>query len=138
MRIFDLENKECAEFVEQFQSKSIFIQAIKENYTHILGYHTTKLNDIELNSIESYGLKIGNRDLYLEKAISRFIHPSDSDELQSSILKKINSALGSESFYWSDNEINFGLVKDYLIEECYQYLMFGSESLIVLASDLRT
>lgn len=137
MNLFNIENKECIEFVEQFHSKSIFKQAIKEHYSHVVGYHTTKLNEFELNSIKSDGLKTGNISLYLEKAISRFIHPSDNDELRSDILDDINHALNNKSYYRCDNQINFGLIKDFLIEDCYQYLLFGSESLICLALDLR-
>jgi hypothetical protein len=136
MNIFNIELEECAEFVEGYLSKDEFVKDFKNHYSHVLAYHTTKLSLVEYNDIKLNGLSIASFELYKRKAISRFILLNDSDDLKENIFREIDLFLDNSNQYII-GELNFGLIRDYLVNDAYHYLQFGTEGLIGLASEMK-
>ncbi|MBQ4822554.1 hypothetical protein [Aquimarina sp. MMG016] len=135
MKIFDIDSKECIEFVNKYNSKEKFINDFKSKFTHILSFHSTKLSQEELEQVSVQGLICASLKLYREKAISRFIHENDKDIIKEKIINSIDLFL-KETTPYTIGEINFGLIKESLLKE-YHYLKFGSEAILGLASKLR-
>ena len=131
--MFDIEDESCINYTKGFDNAEAFAKDFRKKYSLIIGYHATKLNELEKNSILTGGLKLSTRSFLKRKAIDRFIDASDPIELKNKILIDIDN-------YYNNNEvkeeINFNLYKNELIETSYQYLIFGPETILTPADEL--
>ncbi|MCF2491241.1 DUF5105 domain-containing protein [Dyadobacter sp. CY347] len=133
--IFDLQDKTCLSFVSNFNRIDKFLASFKQEFTSIVGYHSTKINDEELEAIKLKGLNTSNVALLNEKAVKRFIQPDDSVHLKTRIKNFI------DDYFRQTQHIDLGEVNFYLDKQLwcdgYQYLLLGPEGLIELADKLR-
>ncbi len=135
-RIFDLEDESCTNFVFQFRNKRTFLKEFKGSFDYIRAYHATKLNSSELEMIRRTGLVQTTPELLKKKALARFIRPSDPVEFRMNVATEIEIHFNSRSL-WIENRVFLGLVKEEFESQSYQYLLFGPESLLGLATELR-
>lgn len=135
-KIFKLPDKACSSYVEGFTNKSKFVSAFKKDFGYVRAYHATNINEPEIDHIRKNGLVPSSRELLRSKAVARFIKTTDTDKLKTEVAQAVDHYIQNQD-YICETEINFGLIKQPFIDNWYQYLLFGPESLIALASDLR-
>ncbi len=136
--IFYLEKKRCTQFVETFSDHSKFTKAFRMKYELISAYHATNLNQMELAAIREHGLQISSPALLQTLALARFISKDDPQEIQNNIRSDIENYISAGKFvYPNRGEINFGLNKAQLMTEFYHYLLFGPETLLPMADELK-
>ncbi len=134
-RIFNIENQHCTDFVCQFDDKEEFIAAFRYNYEFVIAYHATNINKSEQEDILTKGITVSNDEFIRQKAISRFIRPDDSAELQQRIMDEIDGNFDEEVFV--QKRIFLSHLKHELMTVSRQYLLYGTESLLFLADKLR-
>ena len=136
--IFYLEQKRCAKFVDQFSNRPSFVDAFRKKYDLISAYHATNLDRTELGSVRKHGLQTSSSELLQTLALSRFLSDNDPPDLRSEIKSDIENYISGGNFgYPNRGEINFGLNKEQLMNEFYHYLLFGPETLLPLADQLK-
>jgi hypothetical protein len=138
-RKFEIENRECEDFVCSFQNVEDFRIAFRKKFKYIVAFHATNLSDKELKCVQNEGLKVASEEFLEKKAIHRFVE-NESEKFSEEIKKDINEWFSTNDLYenkfYTKNEINFGLLKDDLLEH-YHYLLFGAESLLPVADYLK-
>ena len=135
-RIFNIEEEECLKVIRNFSlDKESFLTEFKSSYEYINTYHATRLDDLELLDIESNGLSLTNKKMMIKKAMIRFINEDDRLEIKEAVKEFIEDYY-SKGEHITFNEINFGLLKNFLITKATQYLIYGSETLLPLADSL--
>lgn len=132
MGTFNIEQDDCIKFIERFKTAKKFAKAFREEYSHILAYHCTNLSPLEHEAIRLEGLAMCSKEQLMKKAYERFIDAKDTPETKDAIRGEIDLYFSKTDI--TTGEIYFGLVKEFLMKDCYQYLLFGSELLIVPAS----
>jgi hypothetical protein len=135
-KIFDIDDKVCADYVARFKSPKRFIAAFRKSYGFLLAYHGTNINENEALLIKSNGLKRASIEMLTHKAATRFIRETDDEILKKNILSCIGEFYNTKD-HITVGEINFTLDKDPLKDEAYQYLLFGPESMLPLADTLK-
>ncbi|HWZ02095.1 MAG TPA: hypothetical protein VNX40_00720 [Mucilaginibacter sp.] len=132
---FNFNDKQCIQYLNRFRSSKRFLASFRRKYTTIVAYHATNINEKERLSIQTNGLKRASSTLFRQKAIDRFILPTDPIATQMEILEII------DNHFWrkvSIGEINLVIDNELLTHrDAYHYLLFGPESLLPLADDLR-
>ena len=134
--IFEFVNDQCIDFVAKFSNALAFVEAFKTKYGGIIAHHATNLSDKEVAEIKVSGLKISDINLLKAKAIDRFlplINPNETGKFND----MVDDFFKDPEMYTQVKEINFGLVKDDLQTKHYHYLLFGAESLLPLADELK-
>lgn len=135
-RIFDLSINECVKYAKRFRNAEKFITDFRLNYHAALAYHGTNINDAEAEEIKTVGMRVASVDLLKAKALNRFMLPTDNEIDK----EKIRTVI--EDFFNGKHdiplqEINFTLKEEPLYGDAYQYLLFGAESMLPLADQLR-
>lgn len=133
--IFDIEDDNCLRFVRRFRNVRRFLMAFRESYEFIIAYHSTRLDEKERAGLKISGLTTTSNELLKEKAHTRFVKPSDTPSMKQQIGKIIDDFFREEQLV-TIGQINLVIDKE-LTEECYHYLLFGPESLLPLADNLR-
>ena len=133
--MFDLNSDICIDYVSRFKEINKFVKSFRKDYSTIVAYHGTNLNEKEIELIRKEGLFRSSLSLKIEKAKSRFILPTDKQDTKINIANFIDNYFKHNNS--TTNEINFGLLKDPLINEHYQYLLFGTETILILSSKLK-
>ena len=125
-------------FVEQFSTRSSFVTAFKKKYNLISAYHATNLDRGELALVKKQGLKTSSPELLQTLALTRFLSAEDPPDVRSEIKGDIERYISGGRFgYPNRGEINFGLNRQQLMDEFYHYLLFGPETLLPLADQLK-
>lgn len=135
-RIFDINDRKCIAFADRYRTKKGFAKAFRREFDNIVVYHATKINQSESDSILAEGMRRTTTKKLYEKAINRFILPTDLPEQKEAILGVIDTYFEKNRFI-TVGEINFSIDRKLLIGQCYHYLLFGPESLLPVAGKLR-
>lgn len=135
LNIFDLQNANDRKYVRAFSNTDDFLAACRNDYHFLIAFHATNINEQEISSIKSIGLKLSSAEFLKQKALDRFVLATDSSETQ-------ERAKGIIENYFEDStitkvEINLSLNRRELEGESYQYLLFGPETLLPLADMLK-
>lgn len=133
--IFDVQNAHDRKYVRAFSNTGDFLAAFRNDYHFLIAFHATNINEPEISSIKSIGLKLSSADFLKQKALDRFVLSTDSSEIQERAKRIIED-------YFEDSavtkvEINLSLNRKELEGESYQYLLFGPETLLPLADMLK-
>lgn len=134
-RTFNIENQQCFDFVCQFNNLEKFITAFRDAYDLVIVYHGTNINVHEQNEILRNGMVVSDENFIRQKAISRFIRTEDPKELQQRILEEIDNNFNECVFV--EKMIFLSHLKQELIKVSRQYLLWGPESLLILADGLK-
>lgn len=132
-RVFDITNEACLSFLERFNNAEDFVLEFKSNYDRILAYHASNLNDDELNSVKTEGLKLGNKELLLNLAKARFVNGLNTVQENNKIIESINRFFLEVD---TPREINFNVSRMELLTNSIHYLKYGSETLVRLSEYL--
>ncbi|RYE52724.1 MAG: hypothetical protein EOP48_15890 [Sphingobacteriales bacterium] len=133
---FDITDQKCIAFADRYRTKKGFAKAFRTKFECIVVYHATKIDLKEHDAILSEGMRRTTTTFLYDKAISRFILPTDDPDQQQEILAGIDSYFEQNRFI-TVGEINFSIDRKLLLNECYHYLFFGPESLLPVADALR-
>jgi len=136
-KIFDLNRKSCCDYVYRFDNIETFTKSFKADYDSIVAYHATKLNDKELKDLIAKGIRKGSKSLLYRKAVDRFVSPKDEEKIKKEIENEIDLHFKSFKTY-TKTEINFAINRDGITQQSYHYLLFGPETLLPLADNLKT
>lgn len=134
-RTFDLKRKDCVDLVCQFNDREDFITSFRSAYDFIRAYHGTNINAQEQDEILKNGMVVSDENFIRQKAVSRFVRPDDSEELQQRILEEIDKNFDADVFV--QKMIFLSHLKQELINVSRQYLLWGPESLLILADTLK-
>lgn len=133
MKIFQFEKNNCQEFIERFDKTDDFVANFRNEFDSVIAYHATKLSYTEVENIENNGLLLPSKDFLIKKALDRFV---ENDAISKEVEQFIKNHFAS-NYPYPKNELNFGFYRDDLVKRNYQYLLLGSEGLLVLADELK-
>src|SRR4051794_17876651 len=119
-RIFDIADRKCIAFADRYRTKKGFAKAFRREFDNIVVYHATKINQSESDSILAEGMRRTTTPHLYEKAINRFILPTDLPEQKEAILAIIDTYFEKNRFI-TVGEINFSIDRKLLIGQCYHY-----------------
>lgn len=134
-RIFDISRESCRNYVRGFRSKKKFIKDFPNDFDIVMAYHASNLNQKEQDSILKNGIILSTSKFMKEKAVTKFVHEQDNEDTKERIKLAIDEYF--DEHVNAENKIFLTQLKNELLTISPQYLLYGSETLLTLATKMR-
>jgi len=108
------------------------MESIDSDYTHVRGYHCCR--PLDVNSYYTDGLLLPSKEELLHRTLYLLHNANYSEDILVERFNEVWEAYHSEATVITT--IYFGICKEFLVEQCGHYLIYGSELICAVARRL--